>query len=432
MNRFAVTIVAVLALAACPGAPARAGTDPLLRAIETAAPGATVRVSAGVHHVHLLLSRPITLQGVAGAVLDGDSSGDVVRIASPGVVVRDLTIRGSGRRLTPMNAGVFIEGKASGAVVEHNRILDALFGVYIDGASQVKVLDNVVRGITTLRVADRGDAIHLWNDHDCVIRGNDVGSARDGIYFYISPGNVLADNRIHDVRYGMHDMYSNHVAIVGNHSYRNVAGYALMSSGHLDIRDNVASDDSSYGFLLNYVTYSRFDGNRIERIVDTQDRDGGVGSGMEGKAIFVYNSEFNRFDANDIADSTIGIHVTAGSDHNEVFGNAFVGNRTQVKYDEFTALEWSRRGRGNYWSNYLGWDMNGDGVGDVPYRPNSGVDVLLWKYPGARLLMSSPATLLLRYVQRAFPVFTPPGITDHFPLMQAPRGMTRQGHGKPD
>ncbi|WP_297912009.1 nitrous oxide reductase family maturation protein NosD [Thiomonas sp.] len=422
MNRIVATIAALVALAGCFGATAHAGADPLLREIAAAKSGATVRVPVGIHHVHLVLGRPITLQGVPGAVLDGDGSGDVVRIASPDVVVRDLAIRHSGRSLTAMNAGVFIEGKASGALVEHDRISDSLFGVYIDGASRVKVLGNVVRGVASLRVADRGDGIHLWNDHDCLIQGNDVGPARDGIYFYVSPGNVFAGNRIHDVRYGMHDMYSNHVVIVGNRSYRNVAGYALMSSEYLDIRNNVAVDDSSYGFLLNYVTYSRFTGNRIADVVDRDDADSGIGAGMEGKGIFVYNSEFNRFQANDIADSTIGIHITAGSDHNEVFGNAFVGNRTQVKYDEFTALEWSHGERGNYWSNYLGWDMNGDGIGDVAYRPNSGVDVLLWKYPGARLLMSSPATLLLRYVQRAFPVFTPPGITDHFPLMREPRG----------
>lgn len=432
MKRSAFFAVALFVLTVRVGSAARAGTDPVLSEIAAAAPGATVRVSAGVHHVHLLLTRPITVEGAPGAILDGDGTGDVVRIASPGVVVRDLIIRNSGRHLTPMNAGVFIEGKATGALVERNQIVDSLFGVYINGTSRVKVLNNVVQGITTLRVADRGDGIHLWNDRDCVIQGNDVGPARDGIYFYISPNNLIAGNRIHDVRYGMHDMYSNHVAIVGNRSYRNVAGYALMSSDHLDIKDNVAADDYSYGFLLNYVTYSRFDGNRIDGIVDTVDLDSGIGSGMEGKGIYIYNSEFNRFERNEIADSTIGVHVTAGSEHNEVFGNAFVGNRTQVKYDELTALEWSRNGHGNYWSNYLGWDMNGDGIGDVPYRPNSGVDVLLWKYPSARLLMSSPATLLLRYVQRAFPVFTPPGITDHFPLMRAPRGLTSDGNGKLD
>jgi len=82
------------------------------------------------------------------------------------------------------------------------------------------------------------------------------------------------------------------------------------------------------------------------------------------------------------------------------------------------AQEWSAHGRGNFWSDYLGWDLDADGVGDVPFRPNDGVDVLLWKYPSARNLMSSPAVLLMRYVQRAFPVFTPPSVQDSHPLMK--------------
>ena len=432
MKKFLIAAIALSALAAALGTPVQAATDPLLRAIAAAAPGATVRVSPGVHHVNLLLTKAVVVEGEPGAVLDGGGRGDVVRIASPGVVVRDLTIRNSGRHLTPMNAGVFIEGKATGAVVEHDRVVDSLFGIYIDGAAHVKVLNNVVRGITSLRVADRGDGIHLWNDHNCTIRGNDVGPARDGIYFYISPDNLLADNRIHDVRYGMHDMYSNHVAIVGNVSYRNVAGYALMSSDHLKIKGNVASNDSSYGFLLNYVTYSRIDGNRVKDIVDTTDQNSGIGSGMSGKGIFVYNSEFNTIRGNDIVDSTIGIHVTAGSEHNTVYANAFIDNRTQVKYAENVAQEWSLHHRGNYWSNYLGWDMNGDGIGDVPYKPNSGVDILIWKYPSARLLLSSPATLLLRYVQHAFPIFAAPSITDSFPLMRPPREKRMSKNGQSD
>ena len=64
-------------------------------------------------------------------------------------------------------------------------------------------------------------------------------------------------------------------------------------------------------------------------------------------------------------------------------------------------------------------DLDADGVGDIPFRPNDGVDVLLWKYPSARNLMSSPSVLLLRYVQRAFPVFTPPSVQDSHPLMKA-------------
>ena len=75
---------------------------------------------------------------------------------------------------------------------------------------------------------------------------------------------------------------------------------------------------------------------------------------------------------------------------------------------------------GNYWSNYRGWDMDGDGKGDVPFEPNDGIDKLFWKYPEAKFLMDSPAVLLLRWVQEQFPVLKAPGVKDSYPLMKPP------------
>jgi nitrous oxidase accessory protein len=414
------TCALLLALAGLlAGAPA-AATDGLEATIRAAAAGAVVRVPPGVHRVHLLLDRPVTLQGEPGAVLDGGGSGDVVRIRSAGVGLRNLTIRHSGHDLTATNAGVFVEGGSRDVTIADNRIEDVLFGVYLDGAVNVRVEHNTITGLPALRVPDRGDGIHMWNDTGCTIAGNDVSATRDGIYVYISPHNLIADNHLHGVRYGIHYMYSRYNTLRGNVSVGNVAGYALMSSDHLKVLGNVSRDQQAYGYLLNYISYSEIRGNQSRGVNGQLDDNADLIDGADGKGMFVYLSQFNTIADNLLTRSQIGIHVTAGSEHNRIHGNAFVGNRVQVKYVQNIAEEWSVRRRGNYWSDYLGWDMNGDGIGDVAYRPNDGIDVLLWKYPSARTLMSSPAILLLRYVQRAFPVFTPPTVQDSFPLMHAP------------
>ncbi|KZC17848.1 copper-binding protein [Rhodanobacter sp. FW510-R12] len=412
-------LLAVLALALPLAAPAHA-REPLEQAVAAAAPGATVRVPAGVHAVHLRLDKPITLVGEPGAILDGGGSGDVVRIGAARVAVRGLTLRRSGSDLTAMNAGIFVERQAREVTLEGNRIEESLFGVYLDGAADVRVAHNVIRGMRSLRVADRGDGIHLWNDTGCTIEGNDVAGSRDGIYVYVSPHNTIARNVVHDVRYGIHYMYSQHNLLLGNVSRGNLAGYALMSSDHLRVIGNTAEHEDSYGFLLNYISHSEIAGNQIRHVDGLRDTQGGLIDGTEGKGLFVYLSQFNTLHDNLVADSQIGIHVTAGSENNRLWGNRFVDNRIQVKYVQNLAQEWSADGRGNFWSDYLGWDLDADGIGDVPFRPNDGVDVLLWKYPTARNLMSSPAVLLMRYVQRAFPVFTPPSVQDSHPLMKAP------------
>lgn len=410
-------VAAALLLVLCVPA---ASAPTLQRLIDAAQPGAVVTVPAGVHHVHLRIDEPVVLVGAKGAVLDGDGSGDVIRIAAPHVTVKGLTIRNSGADLTVMNAGIYVERQADGATLTGNHLKGVLFGVYLDGPADTRVIGNRIRGIARLRRADRGDGIHLWNDRNTLIEGNDIAGTRDGIYIYVSPHTRIVRNRLHGVRYGIHYMYSNDDEVAGNTSFGNVAGYALMQSRNLRVLDNTSSGDRDYGILLNYVTFSRFSGNRISHVRGETGAGGAVISGAEGKGIFVYNSEYDRFTRNTIADCPIGIHVTAGSDHDVFYGNAFLHNRAQVKYVQNMQEEWSWHGVGNYWSDYLGWDMNGDGIGDVPYRPNDGVDTLLWDYPDAALLMNSPAILALRYVQRAFPIFAPPGVADSHPLMKRP------------
>ena len=87
------------------------------------------------------------------------------------------------------------------------------------------------------------------------------------------------------------------------------------------------------------------------------------------KCVFIYNSNKNVFRGNWFEGCQIGIHFTAGSERNAISGNAFIGNRTQVKYVGTRYQEWSSSGRGNYWSDNPAFDLNGDGVADQPYRP---------------------------------------------------------------
>jgi nitrous oxidase accessory protein len=397
----------------------------LQRRVAEAPPGATLEIPPGVYRTHLRIDKPITLIGRPGAVIDAGGTGDVVRIAASDVALKGFELRHSGRDLTATNAGVFVERKARRVVIADNRLDEILFGIYLDGPSQVKVLDNRITGMAALRSPDRGDGIHLWNDTEVDVGGNDIGQTRDGIYIYVSPNNRIVGNRMHDLRYGIHYMYSNHDVVADNITYRTRAGYALMQSDHLEVRGNRSEADADYGLLLNYVTYSDLQGNVIVGVTGDRGDRGETIVGGEGKGVFVYNSEYNRIHGNTVAQCPIGIHVTAGSEGNRIFANDFVDNRIQVKYVQNAEEDWSWNNVGNYWSDYLGWDLNGDGYGDIAYRPNDGVDILLWKFPTARLLMSSPAVLVLRYIQRAFPVFMPPSVEDSHPLMK-PRSSFRR------
>jgi nitrous oxidase accessory protein len=407
-------------------APAHAGTDSpnaLQDTLERAAPGARVVIPAGVHRANLVIDKPLELMGEPGAVLDGGGVGDVIRVRSADVTIRGLTLRNSGYDLTAMNSAIHAERGADNLLIEGNLMENVAFGVWMWHLSSPRVIGNRIRGNPAVRSQDRGDGIRLFNVEDGEFRGNDIRETRDGVYIDTSRKVEFRDNSFEDLRYGIHYMYSHDGRIIGNRTRGTRSGYALMMSRSLEVLDNRSEQDRNYGILMNFVTYSTIAGNRIHNVTGwsgSDETDHGVALGAEGKALFVYNSLRNAIRDNIFADSEIGIHLTAGSEENEIHGNAFLRNRVQVKYVANRPQEWSYDGRGNHWSDYLGWDRNNDGVGDRPYEPNDSIDKVLWKYPLAKLLMNSPAVEILRWVQSQFPVLRSPGVRDSHPLMRPP------------
>ena len=102
---------------------------------------------------------------------------------------------------------------------------------------------------------------------------------------------------------------------------------------------------------------------------------------------------------------------------NEVEDNDFILNQEQVRYVAARDEPWGAK-RGNHWSNYLGWDRDGDGVGDVPYEANDVVDRLSWRHPLVKLLLASPAVQTLRLIAQQFPLLRAPSVVDRHPRMK--------------
>ncbi|MDZ7661313.1 nitrous oxide reductase family maturation protein NosD [Thiohalophilus sp.] len=394
-------------------------THNLAEVIDNVSDGDTILLEAGEYRANLLIEKPLTLQGLSGAIIDGGGHGDVLRILSADVAVKNLRLRNSGANLTDMNAVVFIEDTAYRTTIEDNKIESSAFGIWLQNTEEAMIVNNRIQGDPAIRSQDRGNGIHLFNTRRTKVIGNTIWNTRDGIYIDTSNHNVLRDNNMHHLRYGIHYMYSYHNDIIGNRTHNTRTGYALMQSKYLTVTGNRTENDKNYGILMNYILYSTISDNLVSDIShgSSTGKDNKAIPGGEGKALFVYNSQHNEIHNNTFANSGIGIHLTAGSVNNQIYNNNFMKNRTQVKYVATNTQEWSKDGRGNYWTDYLGWDLDADGVGDRPYQPNDGVDHVLWKYPAAKILLNSPAIQTLRWVQEQFPVLRPPGVKDSYPRM---------------
>lgn len=418
----------------------------LQHAADGARDGDTLVLQAGRHAGPVRLSRTVIVEGEEGAVLDAKGSGSVVTLLAPGSVVRGLTIRGSGRDLERMDSGVFIAKSAPGSIVERNRLEGNLYGVYIHGAGGSIVRSNQIVGISTGRMNEAGNGISVWDAPGAEVLDNDVRFGRDGIFSIASRKNVFRGNRFRDLRFAVHYMYTNEGEVSRNVSIGNAVGFAVMFSHRLVIADNVSDGDRDRGFLFNFANGSRITGNRVVGRLQPAERWARAGQYDDGrehnvpdpprpvptlregarigpeKCVFIYNTNHNTFQDNWFEGCEIGVHFTAGSEGNDIAGNAFVGNRNQVKYVGSRYLDWSKDGRGNYWSDNAAFDLNGDGIADTAYRPNDLIDKVLWTAPQAKVLVNSPAVQVIRWAQTQFPALLPGGVVDSHPLMAPPAG----------
>ncbi|WES31558.1 nitrous oxide reductase family maturation protein NosD [Varunaivibrio sulfuroxidans] len=389
------------------------GPDALRRAIAAAAPGDRLELQSGTFHGPVVVDKPLTLEGENDSVIDGGGKGRVITISAPHVTVRGVTIINSGIRLDIEDAGIYVLATANDALIENNRFRHNLTGVFLKGPKAAVVRNNDVVGRKDLRMNERGNAFHIWNSPGSVIENNTVRYGRDGIFVTTSKDNIFRGNTFRDLRFAVHYMYTNASEVSHNLSTGNHIGYAIMFSQNLKIEDNVSRDDRDRAFLFNYANYSLVDGNFA---------DGGA-----KKCVFIYNANHNVFRDNIFSGCTIGIHFTAGSEDNEMVGNAFINNRTQVKYVGTRHLEWSVAGRGNYWSDNLAFDLDGDHIADRPYHPNDMIDKVMWRHPLAKLLLNSPAVQVLRWAQSEFPSLRPGGVVDSAPLMSPPKRRQYKG-----
>ncbi len=397
-----VTMAAEWVVPAKPGA--------LKRALHEAAAGDVLRLAPGRHQGPVAVDRSLTLEGAGTAHVDAGGIGSVITVAAPDVVVRGLVLSGSGSSHETIDAGVKLGKKAVRSLVENNRLIGNLYGVDIHGALDARVAGNIIIGRSDFRINDRGNGVYVWNAPGAIVEDNDISMGRDGIFSNTSKHNVFRNNRFRNLRFAVHYMYTNDSEVSGNVSVGNDLGFAIMYSSRIRVVANRSEGDRRHGLLLNYANNSFI-------------RDNIVTGGAE-KCVFIYNANKNEISGNRFEDCGIGIHFTAGSERNTIAENAFIGNRKQVKYVGTRLVEWSHNGRGNFWSDNLGVDLNGDGIGDSPYRPNDVVDQIVWRHPAAKMLLSSPAFQVLRWAQSAFPGLYPGGVRDSAPLMAPPTRST--------
>ncbi|PCI87407.1 MAG: carbohydrate-binding protein [Hyphomicrobiales bacterium] len=390
-------------------------TKNLQQAIDDAQAGDRLILAAGTYNGSINIDKSLSIIGTENTIIKGNDVGNVITVTGSDISLSNFTVTGSGLLLETQDSGVFLSKPATNIEVRNLKILDNLIGVYVWGATNATVADNVIRGRQDLRVNERGNGVQLWNAPGAIVENNDIQFGRDGIFTTTNKQNIYRNNYIHQVRFAIHYMYTNDSIVENNISEGNTIGYAIMFSKKVQVLNNQSIDDKDRGILFNYANGVKIIGNQVFAKNNPQ---------AAQKCLFIYNSNGNDIKNNYFSNCEIGVHFTAGSEKNVIQNNAFVNNQTQVKYVGTKWIDWSAGGVGNYWSDNSAFDLDGDGIADNLYRPNDLTDQILWRYPAAKLLINSPAVQVLRWAQSAFPALHPGGVVDSAPLMKIPAKLT--------
>jgi nitrous oxidase accessory protein len=405
----------------------------LAAAVRDAEPGAVLRVPDGLYRLNLIIDRPLSLVADGHVMIDGGGQGQVIRIEAEDVLVQGVHVTNSGGQVQE-GAGILVLG--DNARLEGNLVDRSYTGIAVQGASGVALIGNRIvgrgqvdsgaghatghddhlhghgTGMTTDETRAQGDGISLWNTSSVLIRDNEVRGVRDGLYLSYADDVLVDSNRVTESRYAVHTMFGSSVTLFGNRIAGNLSGLVLMYTDGVVVGRNEIVDHRSpstgFGILLKDVRAPMVRENLVLRNqIGLQAEGTGQAGGVEA---VVY--------ANRIAANRVGVALMASADLS--FGaNSFDENLTQV-----LALErgverrnvWAYRGLGNAWSDYAGYDLRGDGIGDVPYVSGGVATALLSRSPALELLTTSPAFHLLSASQAWWSASFVPAVVDTRPL----------------
>jgi parallel beta-helix repeat protein len=189
---------------------------------------------------------------------------------------------------------------------------------------------------------------------DNLVSGNVVINCLWGIYFqhqlHTVNNNTFCNNDISNHDIGIYLwIYSDSNTISSNKIHNNNIGIYLHGAEYNTITSNNISKNN-YGIKLNHQIYGGIESGSLHTRYNTITKNKLIDNSLYGvlaQSKYVYS---NNFYYNNFADN----------------GGFMIGGNSRDKGSNF----WDDGNEmGNYWDDYLGWDLNPrDGIGDIPYR----------------------------------------------------------------
>ncbi|MDH5604845.1 MAG: nitrous oxide reductase family maturation protein NosD [Cyclobacteriaceae bacterium] len=373
------------------------------KAIELSNPFDTIYVEKGVYHEsEISIEKPLTLIGRGMPVIDGEEKGEIIGIKSDSVSIIGFDIRNVGVSKTKDFSAIHVR-ESNYFYIKDNILSGVFFGLLVEKSKDGIIEGNIISGNAIIEY-NAGNGIHLWNCKRIEVLKNELFGLRDGIYLEFVTESKITNNYSRDnLRYGLHFMFSDKDEYSHNRFINNGAGVAVMFSKFISMHHNHFFKNwgpASYGLLLKEIYDGEIEDNVFEENTTAIQTDG---------------STRINYRRNDFIRNGWAVKVTGGCYTNIFIQNNFVANSFDISYNSKMN---DNLFDGNYWSSYTGYDLDKDGVGDIPFRPVNLFSYVVSKSPEAMVLLRSLFVDIINFSEKVSPIFTPDNLLDNNPLMR--------------
>ncbi|KAA3616137.1 MAG: nitrous oxide reductase family maturation protein NosD [Calditrichaeota bacterium] len=378
------------------------GIASVRQAVAIALPGDTVLVKDATYAEHdILIDKPVTIIGENHPTIDAQGQGYIFKVYADSVTIRGLKLKNVEVSYISDFAAIYTS-KVRHFIFENNILEDIFFGFLIEKSHNGILKNNIIRG-NAVKEHSSGNGIHLWHSSKIQILDNRIEKMRDGIYLeFVKHSEIKGNISLNNLRYGLHFMFSNDDRYEDNIFEKNGAGVAVMFSKQIFMRHNTFRlnwGTASYGLLLKEINDANIVNNTFEQNT--------IGINADGSNRITY--EKNTFHNNGWAVRFLGACYG-----NKLLQNNFLNNALDISYvGRMNGNIFDK----NFWSDYTGYDLNKDNIGDVPYRPVKLFSYIVNQTPETIILLRSLFVDIINFSEKVSPIFTPDNLQDLNPAM---------------